>query len=136
LGSIEEIDGKYRMTTHVYIPSGDPEAIIDILGTDTSEFMETIDHNSRSSGEANLFQAKVLYDNVPAEHLAEFNDYSRKLARHTLLELNEWLMRRDVGAKADSPGQTLTLGLGAYQIVRNNSDDTEQRTNSESHDVE
>jgi hypothetical protein len=136
LGSIETIEGKYRMTTRVYIPSGDPEAIIDILGTDTSELMETIDHNSQANGEDTLFQAKVLYDNVPEEHLAEFDEYSRRLARHALLELNEWLMRKDRGADRSEQGRTLTLGLGVYQIARENPDDTNDKPNSESLDGE
>ena len=118
VGAIEDVDGKLRMTTRGYVPSSDPESVVDILGMDTAELMETIDHNLRAGVDDKLFQRKVLSDNVSVKHVAEFNAYSRRLVRPVLEELDRWLAERDL--KRDQPGadEQAVVGLGIYQINR------------------
>jgi hypothetical protein len=77
VGAIERVEGRFRMTTRGYVPAQDPESIAEILGIDTAEFIETVDHNMQAGPDDKLFQLKVLSDNVPAEHIDEFNAYSR-----------------------------------------------------------
>lgn len=116
--AIEEVDGRLRMRRHGYEPAGDPEAKIDMLGTDACEFIETIDHNVQSDTDDSLLQAKVLYDNIPTEHVAEFRALSRRLSRNLITELNHWLSNRDRGTEPVEPAERTTLGLGVYQIHR------------------
>lgn len=116
VGAIEAVEGRLRMTTRGYVPSGDTEAIADILGVDTAEFIETIDHNMRRDDK--LTQLKVLSTNVPVEHLNEFNAYSRRLARPVLEELNRWLADRDLKQDWSGDDDRVVLGLGIYQINR------------------
>lgn len=118
VGAIEDADGKLRMTTQGYVPSSDPESVVDILGMDTAELMETIDHNMRAAADDKLFQLKVLSDNVPVKHVAEFNAYSRRLARPVLEELNRWLAERDLKRDWSGSDERAVLGLGIYQINR------------------
>lgn len=119
LGAVEEVDGKLRMTTRGYVPGGDPERIIEILGLDTAEFMETIDHNLQAaSDDDRLFQLKVLSDNVPVAYLEEFNAYSRRLSRPVIEELNRWLSERDKGRDWSGDDERVEIGLGIYQINR------------------
>lgn len=119
LGAVEEIDGRLRMTARGYVPGADPERIIDILGIDTSEFIETIDHNLQQERDAErLLQLKVLCDNLPAEHLEEFNRYSTRLSRPVLEELARWLSERDMGTDWSGEDDRLQVGLGVYQINR------------------
>lgn len=119
MGAIEEVGGNLRMTTRGYVPGGDPERIIDILGLDTAEFMETIDHNLQAEAdEDRLFQLKVLSDNVPEEYLEEFNAYSRRLARPVIEELSRWLSERDKGRDWSGDEGRVEVGLGIYQINR------------------
>jgi hypothetical protein len=118
LGAIEEVDGLLRMTSRGYVPAGDPERIIDILGVDTSELMETIDHNLQARGKDTLVQLKVLSDNVPAAYLKEFNAYSARMSRNLLEELSRWLSERDKGRDWSGDDERVVLGLGIYQINR------------------
>ncbi len=118
LGAIEEVGGRLRMTSRGYVPGSDPEQIIDILGVDTAEMMETIDHNLQHPKDQRLVQLKVLSDNVPAEHLEAFNRYSARLSRNVLEELSRWLAERDRGRDWSGDDERVVLGLGIYQINR------------------
>ena len=119
LGAVEEVDGRLRMTTRGYVPGADPERIVDILGIDTSEFIETIDQNLQSAADAErMLQLKVLCDNLPAEHFDEFNRYSTRLSRPVLEELARWLSERDKGTDWSGDDERLQVGLGIYQIRR------------------
>ncbi len=119
MGAIEEVGGKLRMTKRGYVPAADPERIIDILGLDTAELMETIDHNLQATeDDERLFQLKVLSDNVPVEYLDEFNAYSRRLSRPVLEELSRWLAERDRGQDWSGDDERVEVGLGIYQINR------------------
>ena len=118
MGAIEDIDGHLRMTSRGYVPAAEPERIVDILGVDTSEFMETIDHNLQAEGEDTLVQLKVLSDNVPAEYLKEFNALSARMSRNVLEELSRWLSERDKGRDWTGDDERVVLGLGIYQINR------------------
>ncbi len=119
LGAIEEVRGRLRMTNRGYVPGADPERIIEILGIDTSEFIETVDHNLQAQDDADrLLQLKVLSDNVPVEHLEEFNAYSTRLSRPVLEELARWLSKRDKGRDWSGDDERVQLGLGIFQINR------------------
>ena len=118
MGAIEVVDDHLRMTSRGYVPAADPERIVDILGVDTSEFMETIDHNLQAQGEDTLVQLKVLSDNVPAEYLKEFNALSARMSRNVLEELSRWLSERDKGRDWSGDDERVVLGLGIYQINR------------------
>lgn len=118
LGAVEEVGGRLRMTSRGYVPGADPERIIDILGVDTAELMETIDHNLQHDKDDRLVQLKVLSDNVPAAHLQEFNRYSARLSRTMIEELSRWLSERDKGRDWSGDDERVVLGLGVYQINR------------------
>jgi hypothetical protein len=118
IGAIEAVDGKLRMTARGYVPGADSERIIEILGMDTAEFMELIDHNLLADPDDRLVQLKVLSDNVPARYQAEFNAYSGRLTRNLLEELARWLSERDHGSDWSGDDERVVLGLGVYQINR------------------
>jgi hypothetical protein len=118
IGAIEAVDGKLRMTARGYVPGADAERIIEILGMDTAELMEAIDHNLQADPDDRLVQLKVLSDNVPARYQAEFNTYSGRLTRNLLEELARWLSERDHGSDWSGDDERVVLGLGVYQINR------------------
>jgi hypothetical protein len=111
-GAIEQANGKLRLSARGYIPGTDVDDLIAMLGTDAAQFIETIDNNLTSS--AKRYQRKVEYENVAAEHAAEFRTLSARLAQQLLEELDRWLASR--AADADSRKPTMTLGLGIFQI--------------------
>ncbi len=117
-GALEKADGKLRMTSRGYVPGKDPVEILRILGTDTAELIDVIDHNLRAT-EPNTrrYQSKVMYDRVPAECRDEFLRYSAVRAQALLEDLDRWLSERDLGDHPTAGISTLGLGLGTFQIV-------------------
>ncbi len=117
-GAMEEADGLLSMTTRGYVPGNDPVELVRMLGTDTAEFIETIDHNLRAEDDAaRRYQSKVHYDNVPASCEAEFLRYSSERTQALLEDLDRWLSARDRGDQPAGDEQRISLGLGAFQIV-------------------
>ena len=116
LGTIEEVEGKLRLTRRGYVPSTDPAGMIDILGQDTAQFMATIDHNIQSGGEDTLFQAKVQASNLPQEHLAAFNEYSRQVSLRAIDDVARWLNEHDAGKDTSGSDARFAAGLGVFQI--------------------
>ena len=111
-GAIEMIAGRLRMSARGYVPGIDGNDMVDMLGTDAAQLIETIDHNMQSSEKR--YQRKVEYDGVPVEHATEFRALSARLSQHVLEELDRWLASRE--ATAASGNSTMTLGLGIFQI--------------------
>jgi hypothetical protein len=111
-GAIEQTNGKLRLSARGFIPGTDVDDLIAMLGTDAAQLIETIDNNLTST--AKRYQRKVEYENVPAEHAAEFRTLSARLAQQLLEELDRWLASR--GADPDARKPTMTLGLGIFQI--------------------
>ncbi len=117
-GALEEVDGLLTMTTGGYVPAKDPMELVRMLGTDTAEFIETIDHNLRAQeGEARLYQSKVHYDTVPAGCEEEFRRYAAERAQALLVDLDRWLSARDRGDQPADGERRISLGLGAFHIV-------------------
>ena len=77
------------MTARGYVPATDEATKIDILGTDTSEFAETIDHNIKGEGDS-LLQYKVVAENLPADQVDAFNQYSRRISMGAVDEIRRW----------------------------------------------
>ena len=120
VGAIKEEGDKLRLTARGYVPAADPERLLEIMGRDTAELIETIDHNLRAQPHERLFQRKVLYDNIALEDVEAFKAYSAERAQTLLEDLDRWLSRRDRGNC--KTGQSVTLGVGAFQVVRTNQD--------------
>lgn len=118
LGAIDDVDGSYRLSNRGYVPDADPAAMVDILGLDTSEFVETIDHNLQANSEAKLVQAKVLANNLPAEHLDAFNEFSKRVSLHAIDEVTHWLNEHDAGKNQQGDDARYAAGLGLFQINR------------------
>ena len=118
MGAIEEIEGKLRMSNRGYAPDADPAAMVDILGMDTAELIETIDHNLQNDPEDKLLQAKVLADNLPAEHLDAFNEYSKRISMNTFDDMIRWLNEHDAGKDRGGSDARYAAGIGIFQISR------------------
>jgi hypothetical protein len=101
-----------------YVPDADPAAMVDILGLDTSEFVETIDHNLQAKPTGKLVQAKVLANNLPAEHLDAFNEFSKRVSLHAIDQVTHWLNEHDAGKQKRGKDARYAAGLGLFQINR------------------
>jgi hypothetical protein len=116
VGVVEMLgDDTIRLKTRAYVPeSGDADKI-NILGTDVSDLVATIDHNLQHGAADPFFQRKVMYDNVPVEALQEFRRMSGAQAQALLERLDKWLSQhdRDTHPSIAGTGQVRT-GIGIY----------------------
>ena len=121
VGVVEKLDeNRIRLKTRAYVPeSGDVDKL-NILGTDVSDLVSTIDHNLQHGATDPFFQRKVMYDNVPVEALQEFRRLSGAQAQALLERLDKWLSQhdRDTHPGTGGTGQVRT-GVGIYYFEEN-----------------
>ena len=123
LGAVERIDDRLRLLNRGYVPGTDPDTLIDFLGMDTAEFIETVDHNIQAPEDGRLLQYKIVSDNLSPDDIEAFNRFSRLVVRSALEQITDWLNRHDQG-KAPADGQQPedaprgTAGIGFYHINR------------------
>ena len=94
-------DGKVRLMSHAYLPSNDPIEKLAILGTDTSQLVETIDHNLSAAEEALRFQRKASNARVAAEAIPEIQQYLKRKGQAFLEEIDLYLSQHETND--DSP---------------------------------
>lgn len=108
-------DGSVRLLSAVYIPDQDDETQLQLLGTDVSLLVMTIDHNLTVPSDERYYQRKVSYNNLPEEVLPAFRTFVRKDAHQLLLRFNQWLYEhdRDSNPKVEGSGR-MQAGVGIY----------------------
>lgn len=108
-------DGSVRLLSAVYIPDSDDEAQLQLLGTDVSLLVMTINHNLTVPSGERYYQRKVSYNNLPQEALPEFRAFVRKDAHELLLRFNQWLYEHDRDSHPDLQGTgRMQAGVGIY----------------------
>jgi hypothetical protein len=116
VGAVEQNrDGGLRLLARAYVPLGDEAGKLNILGTDVSHLIHTIDHNLQGAGDGPRFQRKVAYDNLPSEALPQLRELSAEKSQALLEELNRWLRRHDRDTNPGSGGTgRKRAGIGIY----------------------
>ena len=117
LGAVEEVDGRMRMTRRGYVPTDDPALIIDILGLDTAQFMETVDHNILAGADEKLMQVKVVTETLPIDQVPRFLQQSRREGQRLIEDLADWLERHEDDPDGPKRDAHRVAGFGVYQIL-------------------
>lgn len=102
-------NGRIRLLTRAYLPEGDEAGILNILGTDVRDLIQTFDHNLQSNRGESFFQRKVSYDNLPSKILPEFRSLTHSEAQKFLEKTDRWLSSHD---RDRNPSVT---GMGRYR---------------------
>lgn len=115
VGVAEKVDdNSVRLKMRAYVPeSGDADKL-NILGTDVSDLVSTIDHNLQHGSADPFFQRKVMYDNVPLEALQEFRRLSGAQAQALLERLDKWLSQHDRDTSGTRGTGQIRTGIGIY----------------------
>jgi hypothetical protein len=115
VGVVEKVDdNSVRLKIRAYVPeSGDADKL-NILGTDVSDLVSTIDHNLQHGAADPFFQRKVMYDNVPLEALQEFRRLSGAQAQALLEKLDKWLSQHDRDTSRTGGTGQIRTGIGIY----------------------
>jgi len=112
-GCIEKIDGKVYLTSHAYVPGNDPVDVINILGNDSHELMETVIYNMSRDRESRRYQRKVSTKKLASAHIEAFQKYSGRRSQTLLEDLDNWLSEHESLTEQDS--RYVSLGIYFYQ---------------------
>lgn len=114
---VEVKDGLVHLVRNAYVPGSDPEEIIRILGNDTNQLINTIDHNLTADEKDKWFQRKVSNPRVQTDTLPEFKEFSRKRSQILLEELDTWLSQHEADDTSDS--HYVSLSVYYYEQDKN-----------------
>ncbi|WP_243755231.1 DUF6502 family protein [Thiomicrorhabdus sp. 6S3-12] len=110
-GCIRVEDDQVYLLKMSYLPSNDQEELIKILGADTAELLDTIDHNINTAlTEDKRYQRKVSTKHLDVKHLQAFKELSSEQAQSLLLSLDKWLSEHE----AEEPENGCYVSLGIY----------------------
>ncbi len=117
VGAVEMTEkNTVRLLVKAYVPANCQEEKIDILGTDTAQFIATIDHNLRHSETESHLQLKVSSDELHPEALPKLKKIAKEKALSLLQDLDQWMSTHGTqGDKIRSGSKDrVTAGLGVY----------------------
>lgn len=127
VGAVEILsDDRVRLLTRAYIPHTDDLAKLEILGTDVKFLLNTLDHNLVCPAGAQLFQRKVIYDNLPAEVLPALHAQASRDAQALLEILDKHFSThdRDINPAVKGTGRK-RAGVGVYYFEEDFDEQTE-----------
>jgi hypothetical protein len=102
-------DNQVRLLSHAYLPSDDPVEKLSILGTDTQQLIETINHNITALPEDLRFQRKASNHQVAAGSIPAIKQYIHRKGQAFLEEVDLYLSQHE------SPDEeTVELSVGVY----------------------
>ena len=124
----QQADGLIALLARGYVPRQGAREMVDMLGSDVADLIETIDHNLHQGGQAPRFQRKVMYDNLPAEVIPKFRKLGAARAQALLEQLDKWLSQhdRDVQQTVDGSGR-MRAGIGIYYFEEDMNRLTEEK---------
>ncbi|MEE8364244.1 MAG: DUF6502 family protein [Gammaproteobacteria bacterium] len=88
-------DRKVRLLSHAYLPSDDPVEKLSILGTDTQQLIETINHNIAAKPEDLHFQRKASSHKVPVSSIPAIKQYTQRKGQAFLEEVDLYLSQHE-----------------------------------------
>ncbi len=116
VGAVECLpNDRVRLLTLAYIPRTDDIAKLEILGTDVKFLLNTLDHNLICPAGAQLFQRKLIYDNMPAEILIALRTQAASDSQALLETLDKLFSAydRDINPVVKGTGRKC-VGVGVY----------------------
>lgn len=108
-----------------YLPGKDSPEVAFILGNDTHELIQTINHNMVTGDHNKRFQRKVSTTKLSKTATQEFQHISAKHAQALLEELDGWLSEHEAAVNEDSQ----YVSLGIYYYESNNEETTHDALN-------
>lgn len=115
VGAVERLsNGLVRLISHAYVPHAGKAELLNILGTDVSDLIATIDHNMQPEGGEPFFQRKVCYVSFPSAALPGLRSLTAEKAQAVLEELDSWMAERDREDTSTAAAEHRRTGIGIY----------------------
>ena len=107
-------DSTVRLIKHAYVPGKDSAEVIRILGADTAELINTIDHNLTVNETDRRFQRKVSTAVLDQNAVDAFKELSKIKSQALLEELDAWLTQNEADPD-DEDARYVSLGIYYYE---------------------
>lgn len=105
VGAVKRLrDGRVKLVARGYVPASASAESVEILGSDVSDLIATIDHNLVSEPSAGFFQRRVSYDNLPAEAIDAIHGEVRRAGQALLERLDRLMAGHDRDSNPDVRG--------------------------------
>lgn len=115
IGLVEQTtDDRIRLVSRVYVPRAEILEKLSILGLETADLLNTIDHNIHAEDEDPFFQRKVCYFSFPARYLPELRHLVQQKSQALLEELNAWMAEHDDADQVEKDEAVRRAGLSLY----------------------
>ncbi len=125
-GCVEKHNNKVHLVSRAYVPGSDPVDIINILGTDSQELMETIIFNMSCEPDQRRFQRKVSTHKLASDHLIKFQKHANRRSQALLEELDAWLTVHEVKDEEGTQSSSQYVGLGIYYYQKDPESEDEE----------
>lgn len=117
-GAVSETsDGRWRLASAGYVPTGSEIDKLDLLGIDVGALMGTINHNLLGET-APRFQRKVSFRRLSPAGIEALQAFAADKGQQLLLELDAELAPHDL--PDDEAGDGHFAGLGIYLFIEDN----------------
>ncbi len=103
-----------QLIKHAYVPGKDSAEVIRILGTDTNELINTIDHNLTAENGDKRYQRKVSTAVLNKNSIEEFKVLAHQNSQALLEEFDAWLAQNEVKPD-DESARYISLGIYYYE---------------------
>ena len=102
-------DNHVRLLSHAYVPADDPVENIAILGVDTGQFIDTINHNMTASSEDLRFQRKASNHQIAVDALPGMKRFLQRKGQAFLEEVDQYLTEHE-----SEDGETTELSVSVF----------------------
>ncbi len=113
-GCVEVRGNQVFLIKYAYVPGNDSQELLNILGSDTSELINTIDHNLTCAEGDQYFQRKVTSHQLKLEAIPEFQKYCRIHSQTLLENMDAWLAENSI-TEADAESRYVSLSIFYYE---------------------
>ena len=103
-------DNQVRLLSHAYLPSDDPVEHIGILGTDTAELIDTINHNITADKQGLRFQRKASNHRVSREAIPAVKRLLARKGQSFLEEIDNYMTEHE----SDDSDNTAELSISVF----------------------
>lgn len=110
-GNVRVDNGKAVLKKKAFIPLDTSLDLLNILGTDTAELIDTISHNMMAAPEERLFQRKVSTSLIDREALPEFRELSSRRSQALLEEYDAWLAEHEITDQENQESAYVAIGI-------------------------
>ena len=113
-GCVARVEGGVQLMRNAFLPMSTPAERFNILGTDASELVASIDHNIHCAESERVFQRKVSVQGLSAKDLEDFKQYSNERSQALLEEYDKWLSERVLASEKLEDENVHYTAVGIY----------------------